>query len=443
LFNLFRYKTPGKYADEFRVSYNSINVKQVKTLSWLILIIASIVRLANILFYENLNVIPRYQEYNLINYIQIIGSALFIMVSARALKTRQKKKLLKKTLTLLFVFFLISITFSTSYIVSLHNTKNTLMMLLVGIVTVSIFFLLERWEVIGFSFYIILLFIISISISSLNIQEKIFNIIVSIVLAFVLFGFSRYSYYFKSQHFFQVKQLEEKNREVEQLNRQKGEILAFVAHDLRNPLNNIEALSTMMLMEEEVQKNVQEEVEMVLDSAKQAKTIIYDLLEVIQESNANTLLPREEINLSSFLDQIVKTWQMNLSSERKINFQTGKDPVYAMVNPSKFLRVIDNLIGNALKFSPYHAPVYVSLETEDTQALITVTDFGIGIPPELLDKLFDQFSKAGRSGLQGEKSIGLGLHICRQIIEQHQGEILVNSTENKGSSFIVHIPLLA
>ncbi|PTT03142.1 hypothetical protein DBR11_02995 [Pedobacter sp. HMWF019] len=442
MFNLFSYKTPKKYADEFRVSYNYTNVKQVRNLSWLILIIASLVRLANILFYENLNIIPSYQEYNLVNYIQIIGSALFIMASTQALKTRRKNKIFKKTTTLLFVFFIISVTFSTSYIVSLHNTKNTLMMLLVGIVTVSIFFLLELSEVIGLSIYIIVLFILSISISPFNIQEKIFNAIVSMVLAFVLFAFSRYSYYFKSQHFLQVKQLEEKNHEVEQLNRQKGEILGFVAHDLRNPLNNIEALSTMMLMEDEVQKSVKEEVEMVLDSAKQAKTIINDLLEVIQESNKNTLLPREEINLSSFLDQIVKTWQMNLSSERKINFQTGKDPVYTMINPSKFLRVIDNLIGNALKFSPYHAPVHVSLETEDAKALITVKDFGIGIPPELLDKLFDQFSKAGRSGLRGEKSIGLGLHICKQIIEQHQGDILVNSAENKGSSFVVRIPLL-
>ena len=216
-----------------------------------------------------------------------------------------------------------------------------------------------------------------------------------------------------------------------------------MAHDLRNPLNNIEALSTMMLMEEEVQKSVKEEVEMVLDSAKQAKTIINDLLEVIQESNQSTLLPREEINLPSFLDQIVRTWQMNLSSERKISFQTVTSPVYAMVNPSKFLRVIDNLIGNALKFSPYHAPVHIVLETEGTQALITVRDFGIGIPQQLKDKLFDQFSKAGRSGLRGEKSIGLGLHICKQIIEQHQGHILVHSEENKGSSFVVSIPLLA
>lgn len=441
MFNLFRYQTPLKYADEFRVSYSYINVKQVKILSSLILFIATMVRLMGIVFYREFRIVPNYDEYSLINWCQIFGSAGFLFWSNSALKTEKKHIRARMLLTLLFAFFIITITFSTSYIISLHNTKNTLTMLLVGIVTVSIFFLLELWEIISLSAYVILLFTIGITLPKLNIQESVFSLIISMVLAFVLFSFSRYSYYFKSQHFLQVKQLEEKNLEVENLNRQKGEILGFVAHDLRNPLNNIEALSSMMLMEEEVQNHVKDEVGMVLDSARQAKTIINDLLEVIQESNKNITLSREKVNIFSFLDQIVKTWQMNLSSERKICFEAKDDMIYAMINPSKFLRVIDNLIGNALKFSPYHETVHVLLEKSQDMAKITVQDFGIGIPAQLLDKLFDQFSKAGRSGLRGEKSIGLGLHICLQIIQQHQGEIQVSSEEHKGSSFTVSIPL--
>lgn len=93
------------------------------------------------------------------------------------------------------------------------------------------------------------------------------NLLASIILGFILVCFSRYNYCFKSQHFVRLKQLEEKNLEIAHLNNQKGEILGFVAHDLRNPLNNIEALSAFLLLEDKDNS----EARMISNSAKQAK----------------------------------------------------------------------------------------------------------------------------------------------------------------------------
>lgn len=440
MFNLFKYTTPRKYADEFKETYSYINVKQIRTLSSIILAICIMIRLTGFIFYDDFKVIVNYHEYSLMNWVQITGTFLFLIASTRVLKRRRSKKSIRTIMTFLFVMFILSITFASSYIISLHHAQNTLTMFLVGIVTVSIFFALELKEISFLSFYVIVLFTLGISLPKINLQENLFSVIISIVLAFVLFSFSRYSYYFKSQHFLQVKQLEEKNMEVGLLNNQKSDILGFVAHDLRNPLNNIETLSEMMLMEENVQETVKDEINMVLDSARQAKTIIYDLLEIVAQSNKNTVLKMEDTDLIPLLSQICRTWQLKFGNSREIRLITEEENLYVSVHPSKFLRVIDNLIGNAIKFSPASEPILVSASKNDMEIFVTVTDFGIGIPNQLVDKLFDQFSKAGRPGLRGEKSIGLGLHICKQIIEQHSGKIDVKSDGIKGSSFIISLP---
>jgi signal transduction histidine kinase len=441
LFNLFKYKTPEKYAHEFKRTYSHINIKQVKFLSSLILVVATMIRLSSFFFLDEVKAAHNYHEYSYINWIEIFGSLVFFLISTKALKSKKWTSKSRSILTLSFVLFIIAFTYSTSYIISLHNTKNTLTMFLVGVVAVSIFFLLELWEILLASMFVIFLFATGLYLSNLGLQQNLFSCIISVVLAFVLFSFSRYSYYFKSQHFLQLKELEEKNREVERLNHQKSEILGFVAHDLRNPLNNIEALSTMMLMEDHIQDTVKTEVTMVLNSARQAKTIIYDLLEVIEASNKDTSIVTQKTNLTEFIADICSNWTLNLAGERIINFHSWDHDLLVLVNRSKFLRVIDNLVGNAIKFSGPDQPIEVSVEPgKDHLALIKIKDYGIGVPSALKDQLFDQFSKAGRPGLKGEKSIGLGLHICKNIIEQHRGSISVISQENKGSCFIIELP---
>ncbi|RZK55221.1 MAG: HAMP domain-containing histidine kinase [Pedobacter sp.] len=264
-------------------------------------------------------------------------------------------------------------------------------------------------------------------------HEKITNVIAAFILGFILLCFSRYSYYFKSQHFVRLKQLEEKNLEIELLNNQKGEILGFVAHDLRNPLNNIEALSQLMLLEDE--NNI--EAKMIGNSANQAKEIINDLLEAVKSEQGFLETKRQE--LISFLTPIIARWRTN--SKREILFTAEPERIATAINSSKLERVIDNLISNALKFSPANKPIEIALNLHHTNVCIVVKDNGIGIPEDLQKHIFKQFSKAGRKGLQGEKSVGLGLHISKRIIERHKGRLLMQSEENEGTAFTILLPL--
>jgi signal transduction histidine kinase len=96
---------------------------------------------------------------------------------------------------------------------------------------------------------------------------------------------------------------------------------------------------------------------------------------------------------------------------------------------------MDNLISNAVKFSGTSEHIEILLNEENDNIYISVKDFGMGIPEDLLPYIFDRFSKASRKGIRGEESVGLGLSIVRQIIRKHDGEIVVNSTEKVGTTF--------
>lgn len=376
-------------------------------------------------------------EYNLSNLAQLIGSSCFIILSSLALRFKIWKRPHRNMLTLVFTLFILTITFFLSYIYSLHNAKNTLTMFLIGIVVVSIFFSLEFKYIVSLSLFVIILFVLGMVVPSMTPAQKLFNFVASVVLAFVLYTCSRYSYFFKSQHFVQLRQLEEKNIEVLELNRQKGEILGFVAHDLRNPLNNIEALSRILI--EEVGDQDHAELDLILGSSRQAKDIINDLIEVIQvEKSAYQL---QDTDLVNYINSICASWQANAPENRKINFICAELAVYTSLNTAKFSRVIDNLIGNGIKFSDNDTPIEIEISKQDKYCQIRVRDYGIGIPDHLKEMLFDQFSKAGRSGLKGEKSIGLGLHISKDIVEQHGGTLTLETEENKGSTFIISMPL--
>jgi two-component system sensor histidine kinase VicK len=437
VFHLFRYKIPDKYTNEFRNTYSYINVKQVAILAAVLLVIAIGVRMTSIFYSKELASMPNLNSYNILNFIQICGSSAFIVLSSYALKRENWSTSIRNSIVLVFCLFLLSTSFTVSYLFSQFNPKNTLTIFLTGVLAVSIFFALELKHIVLISIYIVFLFMVAMMVPDITSLQKLLNIIMSGVLSFFMYACSRYSYYFRAEQFVKVKQLEEKNLEVQLLNHQKSEILGFVAHDLRNPLNNIEALTRIVLEEQKERDNT--EMQLILSSTRQAKSIIDDLLEIAQHDKTPFRL--QNTNIIAFIDKICYNWQKNLKNERQIVFNASNQELVAAVDTSKLTRVIDNLIVNGLKFSKSGSPINIDVLKFDDSCMIKITDFGIGIPLDLQKLLFDQFSKAGRPGLRGEKSVGLGLHISRQIIEQHKGTLTLQSKENEGTTFTVSLPL--
>lgn len=433
MFKLLTYKTPAKFAAAFKEFYIITNLKQVKVLSTAILVITILTRIIGLVFYEEAIKITRYSEYSLGNWIQIAGATLFFTLSKIALTSPKWSSQHKKKLTLFFIVFVLLISFGVSYVVSTYNTKNNLTMFMIGIVAVSLFFAIEYKEISIITTVVVLVFVLGMVIPKITFQDKMMNVFAAITLGFILIYFSRYSYYFKSRHFVKIKELEEKNAEIEHLNTQKEEILASVAHDLRNPLNNIQALSGFLLVENEDN----DEAKMISNAAKQAKEIINDLIETVKLDQTN--LKTEKQDIATYLTKIIQKWKAN--SKREFLFLPNDIKADVYLNSSKLERVIDNLISNGLKFSNEDKPIEISLIEQKDKIGIIIRDFGIGIPEELKEHIFHQFSKAGRQGLLGEKSIGLGLHISKRIVEQHAGKLMVNSAENEGTAFTILLPV--
>lgn len=431
--SLFNYKTPPKFSAAFREFYMLANLKQVRNLSIIFLFISATSRLISFLYYDEVIKVKNYSAFSMANWLQMGGTFSFFVVSSLALKYCQNKIVLTKTITLLFVVFVLLTTFEVSYIVSMHNTKNTLTLFLVGITTVSLFFALEYLEITLIAIFITLVYWLSMFAAKISFDDKMMNFFAGLILGCILFCFSRYSYFFKSQHFVRLKELEEKKIEIEKLHTQQGEILGFVAHDLRNPLNNIEALSTLLYNE-----TPKEELQLILKASQQAKNIINDLIEAVKTDK--TKLGTESLNLNTFVTSTVEKWRTN--TKRNLIIDVEEQKIIADANASKLERVLDNLISNAIKFSSEDKTIRISLRKVAKNIEIKVKDDGIGIPKNLISYIFHQFSQAGRNGLYGEKSIGLGLHISQKIIQQHGGQLLVDSEEDKGTTFTVIFPLI-
>lgn len=430
---LLTYSTPKKFAFAFKEFYANINVKNIKALSLALLAISLITRAISLLYLEQSLRIKSYNEHSLLNYVQIIGFCIFLFLSTRILKSTTCSLKNKIYLTVSFVIFVLLTALATSYIVSSYNTKNTLTMFLMGILAVSLFFIMEYKQIISTAVIIALAFLLSMILPKISFEDKMLNTIAGIVLGFFLVSISRYNYYYQSQNFVKIKELEDKNIKIQQLNIEKKDILNFVAHDLRNPLNNIEALSQLMVLTD----SNNEEAKMIASSAKQAKEIINDLLIGVKPNPNSSETTR--IELSESLIGIIEKWVVN--TKREIQFINDSSESHSNINPSKLERVIDNLISNSIKFSESSQPINIILANTSSEVCLKIQDFGIGIPKRLQEHIFDQFSQSGRTGLQGEKSTGLGLHISKKIIEEHQGTLLVNSEENKGTTFEIRLPL--
>lgn len=434
MLSIFNYKTPKKFAETFKTFYADTNIKHIKFLSLIVFTITLITHIISYIYQGQIITIKILNQIHLLNYFKLFGSSIFFLLSSIMIKSHNWSEENKKNLTISFIIFVLLISLSTSYVVSSYNPKNTLTIFLTGVVTVSLFFVVEYKHIISTAIFISILYLLGLVIPKISFEDKLLNSIIGLVIGIFLISLSRYNYFYKSQNFIKIKELEEKNIEIEKLNKEKNDILNFVAHDLRSPLNNIEALVNLITKNEENEN----ELHLLTEATKQAKGIINDLLEGAK-SDPDYLL-NNRLDLNHFLIPIEQKWISN--SKREILFSNSLEKCFVKINASKLERVLDNLISNSIKFSNDDQAVKVELSKDHSNAILKIIDYGIGIPKELQSLLFNQFSKASREGLNGEKSTGLGLHITKKIIEENKGQLLVTSKVNMGTTFTVILPLV-
>lgn len=241
------------------------------------------------------------------------------------------------------------------------------------------------------------------------------------------------------------RELAKKNAELTRLNDQKNQFLGIAAHDLRNPLGVVLAYSELLLGAPE---NLNEEqIEFITDihsSSMFMLNMVNDFLDFSKIEAGKLDLDLHLLNLKKFTEERVK--KNRVIADRKqisIEFEAPDNIPLMDLDEQKIEQVINNLIGNAIKFSPSGSKIIVSVIPHLSETVVSVADEGPGMSAEDCLTLFNPFEKGKNKGTAGEKSTGLGLAIVKKIVEGHGGSISVQSELGRGSTFIVVFPLSA
>ncbi len=420
------------------------NLRSVKVLSLVYLIVSLSLRLFVTITDLPVQNVEHLDEFNQANWISIIVSPLFYAGSVFLLKHYQKNltiRMLARAFTLLFALF-VMLSFMRATFFSMHNPRNTLVMYLIGLVMIAVFYTFEHFETIFLALVTGIAFSLLLPFYQNGANELVMNNLASLILLIVFFCISRYTFSYRADNYLKLKAIEQKNREIEQAIRAKNEILGVVAHDLRNPLSAIKTLVAIMKMEEKMDDEDHDNLGMIQTSCDKAASIINDLLETAHDEQHHDF-DTEKVELNQFLLKIVDEWVKSKHGQANILYYGTHQPVFANINTEKMERVLDNLISNAIKFSGPSNHIEILLRVTDTDVLIDVKDFGMGIPEELIPYIFERFSRASRRGVRGEESVGLGLSIVRQIVTKHGGDIKVHSVEKQGTTFTINMAMVS
>ncbi len=227
---------------------------------------------------------------------------------------------------------------------------------------------------------------------------------------------------------------------LENRNKDYAKMMKVMAHDLKNPLGGMVGISNLLLEEKRFLEDDREMLQLISSSGNNAIEMINQLL----NSNLaieNEVLTKEKVDIQHLLRQCTELLQYKADEKhQKIIFISG-GPVYLQLSREKIWRVFNNLVVNAIKFSPNHTVVKVLLERLEKSVRIAIIDQGIGVPENDKQRIFEMFTSAKRPGTSGEQPFGIGLSISKQIVESHQGKIWLQDNVGGGTIFYVELPL--
>ena len=226
---------------------------------------------------------------------------------------------------------------------------------------------------------------------------------------------------------------------LKELDRLKSDFIHTVSHDLRSPLTSILGYTELIERTGPLNPNQKEFLQRLQGSIQHITTLINDLLDLGRlEAGFDTR--REAVQLESVLRYSLDMFEGQVKKKRialTIDIMPDLRPLRA--NPIRIRQMLDNLVGNAIKYTPEDGRVNVSISMQDSQLILKVEDTGLGIPPEEQGRVFEKFYRATNALDEAEGS-GLGLAIVKSIVDSHQGRVWVESVMGKGSTFIVLLP---
>ena len=239
--------------------------------------------------------------------------------------------------------------------------------------------------------------------------------------------------------------LAEQNKRLRELDRLKDEFLSLVSHELRTPLTSIRGYLELVLDEEAGELSAEQRrfLEAVERNSGRLLRLVGDLLFVAQADAGRLGLEQEKVDVADLVADCVEGARPT-ADEKSIELSVSASPVPALVGDRLRLhQVLDNLVSNALKFTPEGGSVDVRTSSDGDHVTVEVSDTGIGIPIADQPRLFERFFRSSAATDQAIPGTGLGLAIVKAIVEAHGGRITVMSAEGHGTTFRLELPLSA
>ena len=232
--------------------------------------------------------------------------------------------------------------------------------------------------------------------------------------------------------------------EQEKEERERRLFVSNVSHELRTPLTSVksylEALDEGALTE----PIAPDFIKVSLDETNRMMRMVTDLLHLSRIDNATSHLDVEMINFTAFITFILNRFDKMRGPDGEKKYELVRDypitSVWIEIDTDKMTQVIDNILNNAIKYSPDGGKITVTMKTTDDQMILSISDQGLGIPKQDLPRIFDRFYRVDRARSRAQGGTGLGLAIAKEIIKQHKGFIWAKSEYGKGSTFTIVLP---
>ena len=233
---------------------------------------------------------------------------------------------------------------------------------------------------------------------------------------------------------------------LRQANNFKSEILGTVAHDLKNPLAVIlgrtEILKEMIGAASAPDPNMQAQIDYIRNAAKQLTEMVDDLVADAMTDALDITVRREAIDLAILVEEVAEANRPLAERKNQVLTVTAPREHIAMCDADRVRDAIDNLVSNAIKYSPIGGEIDVTVGREGDNIMVQVKDQGAGLSPEDISRLFGRFQRLSAKPTAGESSTGLGLSIVKRIVDLHGGRITVESAgPGQGATFIMTLPV--
>ena len=232
--------------------------------------------------------------------------------------------------------------------------------------------------------------------------------------------------------------------EQEKEERERRLFVSNVSHELRIPLTSV--ISYLEASDEGAlcETVVPDFIKVSLDETNRMMRMVTDLLHLSRIDNATSHLDVELINFTAFITFILNRFDQIRGQDEDKKYELVRDypitSVWIEIDTDKMTQVIDNILNNAIKYSPDGGKITVTMKTTDDQMILSISDQGLGIPKQDLPRIFDRFYRVDRARSRAQGGTGLGLAIAKEIIKQHKGFIWAKSEYGKGSTFTIVLP---